>query len=214
MTVGIIDYGTGNIGSVFRALQELKASPELIQRPADMSRCDALILPGVGNFSDCASLLAAGGWTGALREEVLGNERPLLGICVGMQLLADFSMEGSDSTDLKGTPGLGLIPGSVDHLRTFGCRERVPHVGWNSITQAGQCDDLLANIPDGTDFYFVHSFAFMPDEASDVLATTQYDVSFTSAVHRGNIWGTQFHPEKSSKAGFQLLQNFISTSRC
>jgi glutamine amidotransferase len=209
VSVGIIDYGAGNLGSVFRAVRELQASPVMIEKPGEMSKYNKLILPGVGNFSDCARLLATGGWPDALREQVLTHNTQLLGICVGMQLLADFSMEGSESTNPEGTPGLGLISGKVDHLRTFGCDERVPHVGWNSIRQAGRPDPILRDIPSGTDFYFVHSYAFCPEDEMDVIATAYYGVSYAAVVHRGNVWGTQFHPEKSSKAGFQLLKNFV-----
>jgi glutamine amidotransferase len=212
MRVGVIDYGVGNLGSVLRALQELRVVPVLINRAADMHVTDCLILPGVGNFADCARLLDDGGWTAALRQEVLGYKRPLLGVCVGMQLLADSSTEGaSESQD---TPGLGFIPGQVRHLRSFGCTLRVPHVGWNSITRTRTDDHLLAGIPDGTDFYFVHSYAFAPADPADLLATTDYGVPVTAAVRRGHVWGTQFHPEKSSRAGFQLLKNFIEGPAC
>jgi glutamine amidotransferase len=207
MKIGVIDYGVGNLGSVLRALEELRVAPVLVNRAADMHATDCLILPGVGNFADCARLLDAGGWTAALRDEVQGYKRPLLGVCVGMQLLADSSTEGA--TDGQNTPGLGFIPGQVQHLRTFGCTLRVPHVGWNSITCTRSDDHLFDGIPDGTDFYFVHSYAFAPQDSADILATTDYGVPVTAAVRRGHVWGTQFHPEKSSRAGFRLLRNFI-----
>ena len=212
MKVGVIDYGVGNLGSVLRALEELRVVPVLVNRTADMHATDCLILPGVGNFADCARLLDEGGWTTALRDEVQGYKRPLLGVCVGMQLLADSSTEGA--TEGQDTPGLGFIPGQVRHLRSFGCALRVPHVGWNSITRTRTDDCLLAGMPDGTDFYFVHSYAFMPQDPADVLATTHYGVPVTAAVRRGNVWGTQFHPEKSSRAGFRLLKNFIEGPAC
>jgi glutamine amidotransferase len=212
MRVGVIDYGVGNLGSVLRALEALRVTPLLINRAIDMHSTDCLILPGVGNFADCARLLEAGGWISALRDEVLGYRRPLMGVCVGMQLLADSSSEGG--CDGQQTPGLGLIPGDVKHLRALGCMLRVPHVGWNSISCTRGDDPLFSGIPDGTDFYFVHSYAFKPLESSDVLATTEYGIPITAAVRRGHIWGTQFHPEKSSRAGFRLLKNFIEGSRC
>jgi glutamine amidotransferase len=210
MRVGIIDYGVGNLGSVMRALEQLRVTPVLVNRPIDMHATDCLILPGVGNFSDCSRLLNEGGWTTALRDEVLGYQRPLLGVCVGMQLLADSSTEGV--TDEIGSPGLGLIPGQVRHLHSFGCNLRVPHVGWNSITRTD--DPLFNGIPDGTDFYFVHSYAFAPQDDADTLATTDYGVPITAAVRRGHVWGTQFHPEKSSRAGFRLLRNYIEGPVC
>lgn len=212
MRVGVIDYGVGNLGSVLRALEELRVAPVLVHRALDVHAADCLILPGVGNFADCARLLEAGGWPSALRDEVLGHGRPLLGVCVGMQLLANASMEGSD--DGQGTPGLGFVPGRVEHLRTLGCKLRVPHVGWNGITRTSDADSLFDGIPDDTDFYFVHSYAFVPQDPADVLATTDYGVSVTAAVRRGQVWGTQFHPEKSSRAGFRVLRNFISGPSC
>lgn len=212
MRVGVIDYGVGNLGSVLRALEALRVTPLLINRAIDMRSTDCLILPGVGNFADCARRLEAREWISALRDEVLGYRRPLMGVCVGMQLLADSSSEGG--SDGQQTPGLGLIPGHVKHLRALGCMLRVPHVGWNSISCTRRDDPLFSGIPDGTDFYFVHSYAFKPLESCDVLATTEYGIPITAAVRRGHIWGTQFHPEKSSRAGFRLLKNFIEGSQC
>ncbi len=212
MKVGIIDYGVGNLGSMLRALEELRVALVLINRAADMHATDCLILPGVGNFADCARLLDKGGWTSALRDEVQGYKRPLLGVCVGMQLLADRSTEGAAEGQV--TPGLGFIPGQVRHLLSFGCTLRVPHIGWNGITRTQTDDHLFDGMPDGTDFYFVHSYAFAAQDSADVLATTDYGVSVTAAVRRGHVWGTQFHPEKSSRAGFRLLKNFIEGSEC
>lgn len=212
MKVGVIDYGVGNLGSVLRALEALRVAPVLVNRAADMHATDGLILPGVGNFADCARLLDDGGWTSALRDEVLGYQRPLLGVCVGMQLLADSSTEGA--VEGQDVAGLGFIPGQVRHLRSFGCTQRVPHVGWNGITRTQTADHLFNGIPDGTDFYFVHSYAFAPQDNADVLATTDHGVPVTAAVRRGHVWGTQFHPEKSSRAGFKLLRNFIEGPAC
>ena len=212
MKVGVIDYGVGNLGSVLRALEELRVAPVLINRAADVHATDCLILPGVGNFADCARLLDQGGWITALREEVQDHQRPLLGVCVGMQLLADSSTEGACEGQV--TKGLGLIPGQVRHLRSFGCELRVPHVGWNSISRSQSDDSLLEGIPNGTDFYFVHSYAFATQDPADELATTEYGKTLTVAVRRGRVWGTQFHPEKSSRAGFQLLRNFIKIAAC
>ncbi len=212
MKVGIIDYGVGNLGSVLRAVEALRATPVLVDRAQDLHATDCLILPGVGHFADCVGLLQQGGWVQALRDEVLGYQRPLLGVCLGMQLLADASMEGA--TDAQGVPGLGLVPGRVEHLRTLGCQGRVPHVGWNAIARTASDDRLFNGIPDGTDFYFVHSYAFVAADSQDVLATTDCGVPVTAAVHRGHVWGTQFHPEKSSRAGFQLLRNFIEGPAC
>ena len=214
MRVGVIDYGVGNLGSVLRALEELRVAPILVTRAMDMHATDSLILPGVGNFSDCARLLGEGGWTQALRDEVQGRQKSLLGVCVGMQLLATRSMEGANANSHDGTEGLGFIPGRVEHLRTLGCNLRVPHVGWNEVTTGAVKGGLFDGIPDGTDFYFVHSYAFVPEDSADILATTDYGIPVTAAVRHGHVWGTQFHPEKSSRAGFRLLRNFIEGRSC
>ena len=212
MRVGVIDYGVGNLGSVMGALEELRVSSVLVNRPSDMHTTDCLILPGVGNFADCVRLLHDGGWINALRDEVKVYERPLLGVCVGMQLLANSSSEGV--AEGQSTPGLGFVPGQVRHLRSFGCTLRVPHVGWNGITRQHTDDLLFDGIPDDTDFYFIHSYAFAAEDSKDVLATIDYGVPVTAAVQRGHVWGTQFHPEKSSRAGLRLLKNFIEGAAC
>jgi len=214
MKVGVLDYGVGNLGSVMRALEELQATPLFISRAVDIHDADCLILPGVGHFADCARLLEDGGWSSALRDEVLGNNRPLLGVCVGMQLLATYSMEGVDESYPNGILGLDLVPGMVEHLRVMGCPLRVPHVGWNSIKCVAPIPSLLDGISDGTDFYFVHSYAFNAKNPSDVIATVDYGVEVAAAIQHANIWGTQFHPEKSSRAGLRILQNFIFKNLC
>lgn len=214
MRVGVIDYGVGNLGSVMRALEELCVTPVLITKSKDMNIVDSFILPGVGNFADCAKLLDDGGWMQALRQEVLLESKPLLGICLGMQLLASASMEGITDNAPNGVAGLNFISGRVQSLRSLGCSLRIPHVGWNEVTSSTNAAGIFDGIPDGTDFYFVHSYAFVPDDPTHVLATTVYDIPVTAAVRRGHIWGTQFHPEKSSRAGFQLLRNFIENPTC
>jgi glutamine amidotransferase len=214
MKVGVIDYGVGNLGSVMRALEELRVLPTLVSRALDMHAMDCLILPGVGNFADCAKLLDNGGWTDAIKVEVQDCGKPMLGVCVGMQLLATCSMEGVQANATEGIAGLNLIPGQVKHLRTLGCGLRVPHVGWNSVSPITSQGGLFDGIPKDTDFYFVHSYAFVTEDPADVLATTDYGIPVTAAVRRGNVWGTQFHPEKSSRAGFRLLRNFIEGPTC
>lgn len=214
MKVGVIDYGVGNLGSMIRALEELRVSPALVTRPQDLHAMDCLILPGVGNFADCVKLMDKGGWSDAIKDEVKGFGKPLLGVCVGMQLLATCSMEGVEAKAQNGITGLGLIPGRVEHLRILGCAQRVPHVGWNAVSPANSQGGLFGGIPEGTDLYFVHSFAFVAEEPVDVIATTNYGIPITAAVRRGKVWGTQFHPEKSSRAGFRLLRNFIDGPTC
>lgn len=211
MKIAVLDYGVGNLGSVVRALEELRVTPLLVDRAGDMHAADSLILPGVGSFTDCKRLLDQNGWTDALKQEVLGYRKPLLGICLGMQLLAEKGQEGA--VDAAGTPGLGFIPGEVRSLTSMGCKERLPHVGWNTI-EVMQSSDLLRGIPGGTDFYFVHSYAFVPQNREDVRAVTDYGIPVTAVVGRGHVWGTQFHPEKSSRAGFKVLRNFVEGSPC
>ncbi len=212
MRVGVIDYGVGNLGSVVRALEVLRVSPLLVNRASDLHATDFLILPGVGNFADCVRMLEAGQWIAALKEEVLGYGRPLLGVCVGMQLLADSSTEGAVNDEP--VRGLGFVPGQVKHIAALGCQLRVPHAGWNAVTCGHTKDSLFNGIPAETDFYFVHSYAFQAQNVADVIATTDYGQTVTAAVRRGHVWGTQFHPEKSSKAGFKILKNFIEGPAC
>lgn len=214
MKIGIIDYGVGNLGSVMRALEALRVTPVLVDRAIDMHTVDRLLLPGVGNFADCAQLLHKGGWVDALHEEVQHYGKHLLGVCVGMQLLATSSMEGAQNGDKGSTPGLNLIPGEVEHLSSLGCALRVPHSGWNNVSVCAEERELFDGIPDGTDFYFVHSYAFTPENSADILAVTDYGIPVVAAVRRGRVWGTQFHPEKSSRAGFRLLRNFVEAPEC
>ena len=213
MKVAVIDYGVGNLGSVMRALEELRATPVLVSKVEQLNNFGRLILPGVGNFSDCAALLKNGAWDLALIEHVKEQGKSLLGICVGMQLLADESSEGAVGEVGASVKGLGLIPGRVDYLKHLGCPNRLPHVGWNSVTCC-QEDGLFQGIPDGTDFYFVHSYAFVPKGEDSVIAVTDYGYRVPVAIRRGNVWGTQFHPEKSSRAGFKLLANFVQGAAC
>lgn len=211
MRVGIIDYGVGNLGSVVRALETLGADASLLTAPAAMQGVDRLVLPGVGSFSECKRLLDDGGWSSALQDQVQGRQKPLLGICVGMQLLASHGAEGATHSD--GTPGLGLIPGRVQSLASLGCTQRLPHVGWNGV-QAQADQAMLDGIPHLTDFYFVHSFAFVPDDPQHVLATTHYGLPVAAMVGHGCVVGTQFHPEKSGRAGFKVLRNFLEAAPC
>lgn len=209
MNVAIVDYGMGNLGSVRRALAELGAEAEVVADPEHLTAADRIILPGVGAFSDGMASLGQKGWDEALREQVLRHGKPLLGICLGMQLLSSRGSEGSPT----GTPGLDLIPGTVEHLGTLGCSLRIPHVGWNSADVIGE-PALFAGIPDQTDFYFVHSFAFAPKDPAHILARVDYGIPVVAAIQSGPVFGTQFHPEKSSKAGFQLLRNFLAFVSC
>ena len=207
MKVGIVNYGMGNLGSVRRAFEDLGASVFVATHPSTLHDADRIVLPGVGAFSHGMAKLLSGGWGPVLRELVDDHQRPLLGICLGMQMLASRGDEGGDR------PGLALIAGRVQHLEALGCKLRVPHVGWNDISFAAS-ESLFTHVPKGSDFYFVHSFAFVADEPGDVIAHTAYGVPVVAAVRRRNVFGTQFHPEKSSKAGRQLLRNFLDYAPC
>ena len=205
MQIIIIDYGMGNLGSVRRALEDQGATPTISDDPKQIRSADALILPGVGSFRVGMSNLNQLGISDAIRDAV-ANDCPLLGICLGMQLLANEGEEGG------GSEGLGLIPGAVTQMRPTSPTIRIPHVGWNEVVMHQACP-FFEGVADRSDFYFVHSFEFRPIHATDVLATTPHGTDFVSVVQRGNIIGTQFHPEKSSFVGCQLLSNFLKLAQ-
>jgi imidazole glycerol-phosphate synthase subunit HisH len=201
MKVGVVNYGLNNINSVRRALADLRAEVIVAERPDALLGADRVVLPGVGAFGEAMARLHADGWVEALRQKT-DEGTPLLGICLGMQLLATMSEENGP------TDGLDLIPGRVRRLDALGCSLRIPHVGWNEVRIHDDAR-LFGRIPQATDFYFVHSYAFEPDEADTVCATTDYGTSLAAAVQKGRVFGTQFHPEKSSTAGRQVLRNFL-----
>lgn len=200
--VAVVDYGVSNLDSVARALEECGAAPYVTGDPAELAHASLMVLPGVGAFADGMRNLRERGLDQALRRQVLDNGVPLLGVCLGMHLLADRGMEGGE------TQGLGLVPGTVLKLEPDEPGTRVPHVGWNEVHPA-RPSPLLEGIEDGRDFYFVHSYHLACDDPADVLATTPYCGGIASAVQRGVVAGVQFHPEKSQKAGFALLRNFV-----
>lgn len=200
--VAVVDYGVSNLDSVARALEECGATPYVTSDPAELKHASLMVLPGVGAFADGMANLRERGLDQALREQVLEQGVPLLGVCLGMHLLADRGIEGGE------TQGLGLVPGSVLKLQPDEPSTRVPHVGWNEVHPA-RPSALMEGIEDGRDFYFVHSYHLACDDPADVLATTPYCGGIASAVQRGIVAGVQFHPEKSQKAGFALLRNFV-----
>jgi glutamine amidotransferase len=207
MRVAIVNYGMGNLASVRRAFEDIGADAFIADRPAAISEANRVVLPGVGAFGDGMHSLREAGWVDELRTAVLEGKKPLLGICLGMQMLASRSYEGGESE------GLGLVPGEVRRLDSLGCGFRIPHVGWNEVRYRTG-DELLNGIPDASDFYFVHSYGFVLDRAEHLVATAPYGCDVTAIVRCGNVFGCQFHPEKSSKAGRQLLKNFMSYSTC
>jgi glutamine amidotransferase len=202
MFVAVAYFGMSNTGSVSAALEEAGVEHFVTSDPSRLAEASHIILPGVGSFSLAMQRLRDGGWLAPLRDSALAHKKPILGICLGMQLLASSGEEGG------ACEGLNLIEGRVRRLDTFGCTLRIPHVGWNSVHHRSQAG-LFDGIAQGTDFYFVHSYAFEPHVSGDVAATVDYGVPLTAAVRRANIFGAQFHPEKSSKAGRKVLKNFL-----
>ncbi|HVZ39918.1 MAG TPA: imidazole glycerol phosphate synthase subunit HisH [Candidatus Kapabacteria bacterium] len=192
--IGIIDYGSGNLGSVRNALDRLGAGSFVSSSPAELDRAEKLILPGVGAAGNAMRLIAASG----LQEWLHRLEAPLLGICLGMQLMFEYSRENH-------TPCLGLVPGTVEPFAAPGLR--TPHTGWNQVYPTAD-DPLFRDIAPGEYFYFVHSYYAAPGAAT--IATATYGAEFSAAVTRANSRGVQFHPEKSGPAGLRLLENFIS----
>ena len=203
MKVLLIDYQMGNLGSVRRAIEECGADVLCSTDPHDIKAVSRIILPGVGSFREGMQHLSKSGWIREIREAAIEDGIPFLGICLGMQLLSSKGWEGGE------TEGLGLIPGTVKKLVSHSPETRIPHVGWNELIISQQ-NPLLFGIPDRSDFYFVHSYHFATDDPGNIIATTPYCGEFVSVVACNNIFGTQFHPEKSSKAGFRLIQNFLS----
>lgn len=201
MTIAILDYGAGNLRSVELAFARLGVPTVVTKDPAVAMQADGLILPGVGAFADAMNALQRSGLIPAL-EHARDTGKPLLGICLGMQALFEGSEEG------EGVEGLGFVKGFVRRLPdTAGLK--IPHMGWNDIR--GEKDSpLLKSLPEEPYVYFVHSYACFADDPADVLTTTDYGVRFCSAVQRGNIFGTQFHPEKSGRVGEQMLKNFAA----
>jgi imidazole glycerol-phosphate synthase subunit HisH len=200
--VAIIDYGLCNLDSIRRAVEVCGGDPFVTDDPDELNSANLLILPGVGAFGVAMSNLRARGMDQAIRDQV-GAGIPLLGICLGMQLLASRSAEGGDHA------GLDLVAGDVVLLREQAAGDRVPHIGWNSVDATTQGEPLLAGIAPGTDFYFVHSYHVRCRAPTHEVASTPYCGGFTSIIRRGHVAGTQFHPEKSQRAGFRLLTNYL-----
>lgn len=205
MSVLIIDCGMGNLGSVKRAFEECGGDVLISDDPIKLKKATHIVLPGVGAFGDGMANLKNGGWIDPLKNAVLAEKIPFLGICLGMQLLADRGFEGGEFA------GLGLISGEVKKLAPVDKNERVPHIGWNEVCPL-QSGPLWDGIAAGTDFYFVHSFHFVPKDNKSALAETPYCGRFVCAIAQEKIFGVQFHPEKSSKAGFQVIRNFLNFS--
>ncbi|MBI9014617.1 MAG: imidazole glycerol phosphate synthase subunit HisH [Clostridiales bacterium] len=201
MSVYIIDYGMGNLLSVKRAFELCGADVVIASKPSDLDEAYHMVLPGVGSFRDGMKNLREGGWIPKIKENI-NKGTPLLGICLGMQLLADKGYE------VEETEGLGLIPGEIKKISYKDSSLRIPHVGWNNIIHKKK-SEITVDVDDDTDFYFVHSYHFIPKNCDDVISVTEYGELVVSIIGSGVVFGTQFHPEKSGKAGFQIIKNFL-----
>jgi glutamine amidotransferase len=199
--IGIVDYGAGNLASVENAFRHLGYDTLRCKEPGDLFCCERVVLPGVGSFSAAMKELRTGGWVDAICNFANGG-RPLLGICLGMQLLFERGEEQGPSD------GLGLIQGEVVRLSPA-WPTKVPHVGWNSLVDVSQ-HGLLLGVKPNVDVYFVHSFHCVPKSATDVIARCDFGEMFVAAVARGNVAGMQYHPEKSQPAGMRMLENFAN----
>jgi len=210
MSIAIIDYGSGNLRSVAKAFERAASEAGADQDicvtsdPADLAAATHIVLPGVGAFADCrAGLTAVDGMEDALNEAVGPQAKPFLGICVGMQLMADRGLEHG-STD-----GFGWIPGEVRALALSDPTLKVPHMGWNNLHFPAKAHPVLEGIPATAHAYFVHSFAFVCADSEHEIATTDYGGPITAAIGRDNMVGAQFHPEKSQSVGLRLIANFL-----
>ena len=206
--VAIIDYGSGNLRSAAKALE--KASDELggkvivTSKPSALSSASHIVLPGVGAFPDCRrGLEAIDGMIEALADQVYDRGKPFLGICVGMQLMAERGLEHCD------TPGFGWIAGDVVPITPTDSTLKIPHVGWNNLFLSTRAHPVLARIKNGAHAYFVHSYHLNARDSTEVLAETDHGGPVTAIVGRDNMIGTQFHPEKSQRAGLQFIQSFL-----
>ncbi len=204
----VVDYGMGNLRSVAQAFRAVAAPDDDVRisgTHADIDSADRIVLPGQGAIPDCMASLEKSGLKDALMKAV--EQKPIFGVCVGEQMLFDWSEEGD-------TPGLGLIPGKVvrfqldGQVQQDGSRYKVPQMGWNQVKQHGD-HPLWQGIKDNSYFYFVHSFYAVPADEGHIAATTEYGAPFCSAVAKDNIFATQFHPEKSASVGLQLYRNFL-----
>lgn len=200
--IAVIDYGVGNLFSVEKALAVLSADVRVTSEEDVIRQADKIVLPGVGAFGDCMKNLEESGLIPVLMESVTAG-KPLLGICVGLQILFDGSEES------PGVRGLGLIPGMVKKIQAPGLK--VPHMGWNSlaIREPRQQLDLFAGLAEKPYVYFVHSYHAVPEDPSVITSVTEYGEQLTASVAKGNIQATQFHPEKSGDVGLHILKNFI-----
>ncbi len=200
--IAVIDYGMGNLRSVCKALEHEGARARVVTDPAVLAGFDGVVFPGQGGLGDCVASLEAGGMAEALKAWIR-DDRPYLGVCLGLQALFGFSEEGE-------TPGLDLFPGKVLRFR-LPPGFKIPHMGWNEARSCQPACPLIRGLrPSGEQFYFVHSYYVVPEDPSLTLFETDYGGPFVSGIARGNCFATQFHPEKSQEQGLRLYRNFVS----
>ena len=202
-TIAIVDYGAGNLSSVRNALDYLNLNVIVIQNVAQFKEATHLILPGVGPFASAMRKLEERNLIEVLKEQVLAKRKPFLGICVGMQILASIGHEFGEHS------GLGFIRGASNKIDAESYHLQLPHIGWNELNILSS-SPLFAHMSNTPIFYFVHSYHLLPEERDVVVATCEYGTEVIAAIEKGNIYGVQFHPEKSQHDGLQLLKNFAS----
>lgn len=221
--LAIIDYGSGNLHSARKAFEKanidanLNYSITLTSSLSDVKNADKIVVPGVGAFADCVNgIKSVQGLVDEIRYKILENNAPFLGICVGMQMLADSGYENSAQGCKH--EGLGFISGEVKKIKLpklstinhqLSTNLKLPHMGWNNLTELDESNPLLKGISEQDDFYFVHSYHFDAENNSDVTAKVDYGNKITAIINKENIWGVQFHPEKSQKTGIKLIENFL-----
>ena len=216
-TVAVVDYGMGNLRSVSQAVRHVAQGSGfdvvVTSRAEDVLQAERVVLPGQGAIADCMHELAESGMLAAVLHAAAN--KPLFGVCVGMQMLLSHSEEGRPGDGGAGTPGLNLIAGKVvkfdlaGQVQPDGSRYKVPQMGWNQVNQTAPAHPVWDGVPDGAYFYFVHSFYACPSDARHTAGQTDYGVRFASAIARDNIFATQFHPEKSAVQGLALYRNFL-----
>ena len=207
MKVTIVDYNSGNISSVINSFKEVAKDQVNIEVTADLNKIkssDKVVLPGQGSFKSCVDALnKINGLTETLNEFAINDKKPLLGICVGLQMFADTGYEETE------TKGLGWISGKVSKIDNQNGKYKLPHIGWNQINIVKD-SKLFKDIKNNSHMYFVHSYEFVPNDKNVISATTDYSSNIVCSVEKENIFGTQFHPEKSDKLGLRMIGNFLS----
>ena len=207
MNVTIVDYNSGNISSVINSFKEVAQDKVNIEVTSDLNKIkssDKVVLPGQGSFKSCVDALnKIGGLTDILNEFAINNKKPILGICVGLQMFANVGYEESE------TKGLSWIKGKVSKIDNQNGKYKLPHIGWNQINFVKD-SRIFKNIENNSHMYFVHSYEFIPEDKKVISATTEYSSNIVCSIEKDNIFGTQFHPEKSDKIGLKIIDNFLS----